>query len=462
MKNMKTKAITAFLSIFFGLLSCKNDGGIPEVALPDFMHVSLLGTQNNPLVKKFNPGSGDTVFVISATYGGTNNFSQGDMEVVLAVDPSLVAAFNAENGTAYLLLPADAYELEETAVRIADGDNTGNLNLIVKIRNINPSADYLLPVSIVSVSGKIPLNEDRKTLYLLLRPDYDSYAGKEAWIGAGYSSDGGSAHSAGMAYDGDEDTYWQSAPGLGLPQWFVVDMKTFKRIDGFTLGIPGGVNALPKHIRIETSHNRTDWQTVLDIPELGQTPGMEPFSLEQYVVARYFKVTVESVWNSATFACLAEVGVYSLEQGPEVTTKMEKDTWTGECSSEWQANHNTGPLKVLDDNNRTMWHASPTAGDNQPWLLFDMQKVRKISGFKIWNRQDDHGREPKHILFELSSDGVNWETLLDVPNMSNSYTAEIDLPAPEPKTGRYLKITILGIHPDGNPGYSYLAEVAPY
>jgi hypothetical protein len=223
------------------------------------------------------------------------------------------------------------------------------------------------------------------------------------------------------------------------------------------------VNALPKHIKIETSHNRTDWQTVLDIPELDQTPGMEPFPLEQYVVARYFKVTVESVWNAATFACLAEVGIYSLEQGPEVTTKMEKESWTGEASSEWQDNHNTGPLKVLDDNKNSMWHSSPSDNRNQQWLLFDMQKIRKISGFKIWNRQDDHGREPRHILFELSSDGVNWETLLDVPSMSNSYTAEIDLPAPEPKTGRYLKITILSTHYANSSEYmTYLGEVAPY
>jgi hypothetical protein len=93
-----------------------------------------------------------------------------------------------------------------------------------------------------------------------------------------------------------------------------------------------------------------------------------------------------------------------------------------------------------------------------------MQEVREISGFKIWHRQDDHGREPKHVLFELSNDGVNWETLLDEQSMSNDYTVELDLPAPEPKAGQYLKITILSVHYANatDEFMTFFAEVAPY
>ncbi|MDR1155882.1 MAG: Ig-like domain-containing protein [Bacteroidales bacterium] len=200
----------------------------------------------------------------------------------------------------------------------------------------------------------------------------------------------------------------------------------------------------------------TDYSPVWSVtPE-----GVVSVSQDGLVVATGAGTAVVKVTSGAVEATIEITAVAA-------TTEMEKGTWTATASSEWQPNGNTGPLKVLDNNKGSFWHACPGAwvgcdpGDGQSWLLFDMQKVREISGIKFWHRQDDQARAPQHILFELSNDGENWETLLDEENLSQNYTEEIDLPAPTPKAGQYLKITILG-NKDGSTGYSYFAEAAPY
>jgi hypothetical protein len=94
------------------------------------------------------------------------------------------------------------------------------------------------------------------------------------------------------------------------------------------------------------------------------------------------------------------------------------------------------------------------------WLIIDMKKSFPVRGIRLWNRQDDHGSEPKNIVFEVSDDMSNWKVILDEPEMSNAWDHELDLPATNPQRGRYLRVTIKTNW--GNSDWSYIAEITLY
>jgi len=60
----------------------------------------------------------------------------------------------------------------------------------------------------------------------------------------------------------------------------------------------------------------------------------------------------------------------------------------------------------------------------------------------IWNRQSDRGCEPKHVVFSISSDGETWTVILDLAQMSNDNTVELDYKTTNPVPGRYLKVEV--------------------
>ncbi|MDR1380194.1 MAG: DUF1735 domain-containing protein, partial [Tannerella sp.] len=310
------------------LWSCSDP--VPAIELDQFMSLALSGAKETSVIKKLNlESTADTVFYITMTYGGTNNYERGEITATLDVDYSLVEAFNAANYTEYRLLPEGTYSFDRTDARIANGRNASEpVKLTLRMNALNLSFDYLLPVTVKSVSGNLPLNEEMKTLYLVFRGDVEDESGRERWTGAGASSEGEN-NPVENVFDGDRDTYWHSGEAGSMPQWFAVNMQGFKRIKGFTW-----VNctdpaqpALPKHVQIETSMNGTEWTQALDIPELEQSRVLQVLPLEQTVVAKFFRVTVLSAWADAPYTYVAEVDIYS-GQEPEGETDFAKYNWT--------------------------------------------------------------------------------------------------------------------------------------
>ena len=95
------------------------------------------------------------------------------------------------------------------------------------------------------------------------------------------------------------------------------------------------------------------------------------------------------------------------------------------------------------------------------WFVVDMKKMRPIiRGFLIWQRQDDHGMEPKHVIFSVSENNVEWKTVLEVTDMSNDYTMVLDYKTTDPAPGRYLKVEIISTW--GTNPWTYLGEITPY
>jgi len=153
--------------------------------------------------------------------------------------------------------------------------------------------------------------------------------------------------------------------------------------------------------------------------------------------------------------------VYYIIKGKEYD--WEKNTWEVIAyRSQW--NDGWAVSRIFDGNKDTSWHSDPFNAElnGMPqWFVVDMKKMRPIiRGFLIWQRQDDHGMEPKHVIFSVSENNVEWKTVLEVTDMSNDYTMELDYKTTDPAPGRYLKVEIISTW--GTNPWTYLGEITPY
>jgi len=450
--NIKISCVL-FLSLLF---ACDSQEPIPTVELPQFMQLSLTAAFSNPNEINVNLASGrDTTFSFVMKYGGVNDYHQGDISAQIGVDAASVAAFNAENATDYLLLPQSAYSLNKTTLTISDGANISDvLTLTVKTSAVDFLNEYVLPLTMTSVSGALPANEQNKTAFIVIKADVEEEAGIERWTKVNASSEWQAPYVVSKAFDEDVTTYWHTDL-TGLPQWFTVDMNGYKRIDGFTYNNrkDAGQNSLPKHLTVEVSIDGVKWVTALDIAEVPQSRLRQVFPLDKTLIARYFKVTVHNSWTGDPYSYLAEIGIYAGEPPAEDQAfELSVHSYSSFWAANWEA------TRLIDGDKGTTWHSALTGLPQ--WVIFDVTKSRQIKGVKIWNRQDDHGMEPKHISFEVSDDLTTWTQLLDVAEMSQEWKEQLDLKAPTPQTGRYLRMMI-HTNWSGNP-WTALGEVTPY
>jgi hypothetical protein len=464
MKPIKTFGLSFGLAAL--MFSCSKSDPAPEIELPQFLNLSLTGATTVPNVKKLKLDAGtDTTFVIQMQYGGTTNYDKGVITAQIGVDASLVDAFNAAYLTDYQLIPDEAWSLSKTSLTIPDGSNSSDeTTLTIRIFKIDYSKDCILPITIKSVSGDIPAADQSKTVYFVFEADVDTEAGRDGWKVLGSSSVWDpTVFDVTNVFDGDEYSYWHSHPFdanlNGMPQWFAIDMGNFKCIDGFTYFNRKDETSIPKHITIETSYDGEEWTKVLDVPELPQSRVQQLLKLEKTAVARFFRFNVLSTWSGDAWTYVAEISIYA-GSPPEEETDMEIETWTIDSySSQW--NETQSPIRLLDGNKDTYWHSNPAGTTLPQWIIFDMQKSRKISGVKIWNRQEEnYNIEPKHITFEVSDNKTTWTTVIDEQQMSQDKTKQIDLKAVDPKSGRYLRMTILTNWSEWP--YTALGEVTPY
>jgi hypothetical protein len=461
MKNIITFVVSTIVGVFIF-----NSCGDPytEFELEKFMYISLLGATNNPIFKTVDLDE-NTTFPLSISYGGTTNYKQGEITAQIAVDNSLIAAYNSEHNTSYLSLPEEAVSMDKTTLTIANGSRTSDqLNITIQSHLVNFVHDYLLPVTIQSVTGgKIPVSEEFKTVYYIIGGNVETQPSKEKWIVL-YASSAEDGFPVQNIWDGDHNTCWRTDPNGEMPQWFAVNMNGYKLIEGFTWVNRQDGNAVPKHVKFETSMNGTDWTVALDLPEMPNLTTSQAFELPEKLIARYFKITILSNWDNAPYSSVAEVSTWA-EEKPTGDYNWEKNTWEViGYRSYWDQGSTWLVSNIIDGKKETSWHSDPSNAEvnGMPqWFIVDMKKARpSIKGFLIWHRQDDHGAEPKRVIFSVSPDNEEWTPVLEVTDMSADYTAELDYPVTNPVPGRYFKVEILSTHGEGP--WTYFGEITPY
>ena len=94
-----------------------------------------------------------------------------NVDVTIAVDNDMVAAYNTAQKTSYLVMPEGSYSLEATNLTIPeDGIASNQTNIFIKSNLLTADVTYLLPVKVVSVSSSdITLNPAFATKYYIVR-----------------------------------------------------------------------------------------------------------------------------------------------------------------------------------------------------------------------------------------------------------------------------------------------------
>jgi hypothetical protein len=152
-KMLNIFSATAVVSMLLAVAACNKPD---EIELPTEGHV-YMPQANVEARRKLTIDLTDfeqtNTLAYGASYGGLN-VQKKDVSVKFRVDPSQVAAYNAQNGTNYVLLPSNYYSFTTDAVIPAGQVSTAPLDLVVKTAYIPFSGNqpYIVPLAIESVS----------------------------------------------------------------------------------------------------------------------------------------------------------------------------------------------------------------------------------------------------------------------------------------------------------------------
>lgn len=185
MKHLKINFI--FLAaVAIGLSACLKEGVMttdPDLS-PSVVEFANTGNNQAASTSKY-PGfyidlgtltsGSSTTFNLNVNYSGAETAPQ-DITVNLALDPSLLATFNTENGTHYEAPPASIVNFP-TSVVIKKGERMANAKVtITNNASYDFSKSYALPLTISSVSnGKISANFGKAVYAFGLRNTWDGH-----------------------------------------------------------------------------------------------------------------------------------------------------------------------------------------------------------------------------------------------------------------------------------------------
>jgi hypothetical protein len=162
---MKIKRFLSAMCIVAGMCAC--DDGIPE-NLEFEQFKNLYFSAATGVTKTISlSGERDTSFIFgNVTYNGTTNFGQGNIVAEIGADTTLVETYNTEHDTEFKPLPEESFAFNMTKLVIENGRNySGVVKLFVSPKRMESGQAYLLPVSILSTSGNIAVNEEKRTAY---------------------------------------------------------------------------------------------------------------------------------------------------------------------------------------------------------------------------------------------------------------------------------------------------------
>jgi len=134
----------------------------------------ISGTENNPVVK-FTVE--DTPSSYTVTVQSTKVLDE-DVTLTLAIDPSLVDTYNAENSTNYYAIPTSAVTLSNPTVTISAGSALSDAAVasLVSTEEFVEGRTYLIPITIQSMNGNEDIIPTAKTIYLRVSRIINFYA----------------------------------------------------------------------------------------------------------------------------------------------------------------------------------------------------------------------------------------------------------------------------------------------
>lgn len=184
--KIKTYLYTTLAILLAGgiISSCKYDTSIANP--DDYVKIYMSQAAESPANRTFIMADTLNTIIFGASYGGPANLEQ-DVQVTFKASPELVTTYNQANETNYEVLPANSYTFESTSGVIKKGETaTAPLKIKLKTKGVlTQFKQYLLPVSIVEVSGNKPLNNALKTTFFRVEAQREGMSFKVLTIGKG-------------------------------------------------------------------------------------------------------------------------------------------------------------------------------------------------------------------------------------------------------------------------------------
>jgi len=96
-------------------------------------------------------------------------------EVTLALDPAMIAAYNDANGTEFVDMPANLYNLKSLNLAFAPGEFAKKVTITVDPSTFDLSKAYAIGIKVASVSNGYTIVESAKSglFNILVKNDYD-------------------------------------------------------------------------------------------------------------------------------------------------------------------------------------------------------------------------------------------------------------------------------------------------
>jgi hypothetical protein len=202
MKNISIKIISLLVLITMTLSSCLNDledflgqfGGSPAIAELSEAANPSTGTIVREIINPTVPAE----FTLRVNIASANYFKT-DVTVTLAIDNSLIPAFNTAHSTSAVAIPAAAIGVTSYDVVIPAGTREIDWTFSIDATKVpNPTSTfYILPVKIVSATNGVVVsgNYAEKYIRILARNKYDGkytvtgsfydfVTGTPPWVGA--------------------------------------------------------------------------------------------------------------------------------------------------------------------------------------------------------------------------------------------------------------------------------------
>lgn len=311
--------LTASLALF-NITACKEDIDISEYT--DYANLYMPQAYNKPSMHSFTMSS-DVENIVYGAGLGTTGENNKDITVKFKVDPALVQAYNNENYTSYPMMPEGSFELEQTETTIKKGSlNSPALKLKVKtLSHFDGVGYYLLPVSIEQVSGDVPVNEQLRTTYFLVKANYTENPfpdfARSKWSVPSFSTDENENASGGRvahAIDGSNTTFWSTqwrSAKPGPPHFITINMGESMKVHGIKLrartDASGAIrtSAYPKDIIISTSNDGVNWGYSESFSLINELESTIYLSYSQ--TARFFKITINSSQGDTYQTNIAEI-----------------------------------------------------------------------------------------------------------------------------------------------------------
>lgn len=200
-----------------------------------------------------------------AAYGGLN-YSKQENAVTFKLDTNLVAAYNAQNGTTYRILPDSVYTLSGLSSVIRAGATSSDpLLLNIATSRMRFGVRYMLPVTLVSSSNGA-INPQLQTSYFrfdtILRKSVD-VTGQGA-LSVSNENGGGSAAGEGSPKLVDGDINTKYLYNYVADSWFELKFPTPIVVGAYTFtSANDAATRDPKNWTLKGSNDGTNW-TVID------------------------------------------------------------------------------------------------------------------------------------------------------------------------------------------------------